>query len=102
MPASPCPEPPPLPSPDPSSAAAACLEDHHAERVRDDVVQLPRDPRSLFGDSRARPLLLGQLERSRVVDELHLALAPCTDDAADRKRPAEKHREEREVREADG
>ena len=35
-------------------AHRADLEDHHADRVRDDVVELARDARSLLGDGNPR------------------------------------------------
>jgi hypothetical protein len=43
-------------------ADSADLQHHHADGVRDDVVQLARDPRALLGHGDARrciPLLLG-------------------------------------------
>ena len=43
-------------------AAAARLDDDDRDRVRDDVVQLARDPRPLLGDRCARPLVLVALE----------------------------------------
>ena len=61
-------------------ARAARLEHDHLDRVRDDVVELARDPRPLLGHRRAGPLVA-------LLDEEPLALAPDPDDDAGEERP---------------
>ena len=46
------------------------LHNHDAECVRHDVVELARDPRSLFRDRELRPLLALLLELTRSLGEL--------------------------------
>ena len=71
---------------------AARLQHDHADRVRDDVVQLARDPRPLLGDGRARPLVA-------LDDQLALARPPAPDRASGEPEPAEDREEEDRVAE---
>ena len=69
---------------------AARLEHDHADRVRDDVVQLARDPRALLGASEARTLVA-------FANEQPLAFAADSYDDAGEERTADQEAEEQEA-----
>ena len=71
-------------------ALGAGLDDHHRDVVRDRVVQLARDPRSLLDDRLSRddvPLALGQLDSPLAVSE-HAPHEQHDDERDDRERRA--------------
>src|SRR5207247_4688585 len=84
-------------SEDPASAVR--LQDDHAERVTDDVVELAGDPGSLFLDGSAPVLLAAALEDDGSLLEQMLSLASVPDRPPENpRRPAEQP-EEQDARE---
>src|SRR5262245_61505708 len=63
-------------------AAAACLDDDHADRVGDHVVQFASDSYPLLGDGRARTFLAFPFEHDGSFFEKLLALAAGPNEAS--------------------
>ena len=74
--------------------AATRLDDDDGDRVRDDVVQLARDPPPLLCDRRECALLLDTLERVGALLEGMLSSSAECHHSADHPRHAKQHSEE--------
>ena len=79
----------------------ARLQQHDADRVRDDVVQLARDPRPLLGDRCMGSLVGLALDLIRATLQRALAGTAAAHDAASNERAAEEHDEEAEIGDRD-
>ncbi len=81
--------------------AAPPLEDDHADRMCNDVVELARDPRPLLCDGRSRALLALTFEHDGTVFEERLPQTARANQAADDERAADDNAEEHEPAEVD-